>query len=350
MSVLFIDNDKSILSSFKRTHKVEKFPFDIHCINDSEEAFTYILENNISIVLSDTNLAGVESKVFFEEMITYDPRIVRVTLSSNLNELDKFNDNGQTHANISKPCDAKAILTWVEQVLHYKSSYSEDLFTYFYEDVKLKSYPENLNKITKMLKDDNFSIDVLCNYINEDMNLATKIMTFVNSSTFGFSRKIVKLKEAVEYLGSNSLIDIIKYLNIFSIFEKFNDKQFYQKILTNHLMTSKVYDNSVHMDMTFIINFIHLFSNYDFMIPEKQNNATLALIMHLLMIDREICDAVFYSNDPEDCPYDNKYINYLAYAAYLKDSSYEDFVMSKFDKKKVEKVKKGFYDDESSYN
>ena len=345
--VLFIDDDLSLLRSIKRTAKVGKLPFEVLTLNTPQDAFSKVIEEDISLIIADTSLQGVDSKIFFGELNDFNPSIIRTTLNSDINILESFNDNGQTHSNIYKPCDSKSILEWVKVLFKYKNDYCEDLFIFFFEDVKLKSYPEHLNKITKLLKNEDFQIDELCDLIKDDINLASQIIGSVNSSSFGFSRKIVKLKEAIEYLGTSNIINFIKYMNMFSIFENFDNKQFYDKILIDHLYKEKVFDRNILMDMTFTLNFIHFFNHYDFLISDESRNATLAVIMHLLMIDKEICDTVFYATKPEECTYDNKYLNYLSLCRYVKSKSFEDFVFKKFTPKTSKNIRERFYQDEN---
>ena len=119
-NVLFIDNDESLLRSFKRTSKVGKYPFKVFTETHASEALQIVIENDISVVVADTSLDGVNCKAFFEELREFNPSIIRITLSSNINNLESFNDDGQTHANIAKPCESKFILNWIEKLFIYR--------------------------------------------------------------------------------------------------------------------------------------------------------------------------------------------------------------------------------------
>ncbi len=79
------------------------------------------------------------------------------------------------------------------------------------ETTDIKQFPSNkliALEILNMLGDVNVSLEDLENLIVQDLQLYYKLLRFINSAYYNFNRKINSIKEALIYLGLNSLRSI----------------------------------------------------------------------------------------------------------------------------------------------
>ena len=79
------------------------------------------------------------------------------------------------------------------------------------ETTDIKQFPSNkliALEILNLLGDVNVSLEDLENLIIQDLQLYYKLLRFINSAYYNFNRKISNIKEALIYLGLNSLRSI----------------------------------------------------------------------------------------------------------------------------------------------
>lgn len=73
----------------------------------------------------------------------------------------------------------------------------------------LPSFPETALRAIKAVKDPNSSAQDLVNIIQYDQNITANILRFANSAYFGLRAKVTSLKQAVAYLGSKAIMDML---------------------------------------------------------------------------------------------------------------------------------------------
>lgn len=342
IQALFIDKDKATLNAVKRNFKANEYNYELLTLEDPEFGFKKILDNDVKVVIAEISLGNFHCKKFFEELKLIKPSIIRISLTDDQSLMESFNDDGQTHITFNKPINTTHFLGWLDKLLIYREHASEELISHFFENVKLKSYPENILKIVSMLKDKNFQMAELAKTINLDTNLKVKLLKFVNSSSFGFTQQVSDIKKAVEYLGVSSINSVIKYLNVFSIFEK-QKKICPQLHLIDYLFTQKFINRANVMDLKFAFNIRNFICNDNLEADESLLNASLAHIMHVLMVSEEICDAFFYSNSPQEFSGKNELLKIVSLVNYIhEDSSSEEYLFKTIGKEKVLKLKQDY--------
>ena len=85
----------------------------------------------------------------------------------------------------------------------------------------LKPSRISLLEILTMLEDPNCDVDILENLISQDVTISYKILRIINSSFFGFRRKIDSVKQAVVSLEMKAIRDWFIILALTSIDDKY---------------------------------------------------------------------------------------------------------------------------------
>ncbi|MCM8525117.1 MAG: response regulator [Lentisphaeraceae bacterium] len=342
MQVLFIDKDQATLNAVKRNFTTNKYSYELITLEDPEFGFQKILEHDVKIVVAEISLGDFHCKTFFEELKLIKPSVIRISLTDDQSLMDSFNDDGQTHITFNKPINTTEFFSWIDKLVNYRLKASEELISHFFENVKLKSYPENILKIVRMLNDEDFQMSELAKAINIDTNLKVKLLKFVNSSLFGFTRRISDIKEAIEYLGVSNIKNVVKYLNVFSIFEKKNALCPQLEVI-DFLFDKKVISRDNVMDLKFAYNIRNFICSGEIEYDEDLLNASLAHIMHVMMVSEEICEAFFYSGCPEDFSGKSPLLNTVMLISFISDScANEEYLFENMGQETVTKLKEDY--------
>jgi putative nucleotidyltransferase with HDIG domain len=85
---------------------------------------------------------------------------------------------------------------------------------------KIPAFPATIQKVTELLRDDDYAVADVANVIKYDQAIAANIMKISNSSYFGARQKISSIPEAVVYLGQQQLIRAVQTAGISKIYSK----------------------------------------------------------------------------------------------------------------------------------
>ena len=98
------------------------------------------------------------------------------------------------------------------------------------------------NSVLEKTSKSNFAVAEVVSLIERDPALTTRVLTAVNSSRFGLSRKISNLQQAVAMLGQKTLRTIALSFSMVEAFSTDVDERIYQEFWRRSLTTSLVAD------------------------------------------------------------------------------------------------------------
>ena len=100
---------------------------------------------------------------------------------------------------------------------------------------KIPAFPATIQKVTQLLRDDDYAVSDVVNVIKYDQSVAANILKISNSAYFGARQKITTIHEAVVYLGQQQLIRAVQTSGISKYFKKIGVGYFTQaKYLWEH--------------------------------------------------------------------------------------------------------------------
>lgn len=120
ISILFVDDEKNILSSLKRLFRSEGY--DVHLAESGKQGLDIMQANNISLVVSDMRMPEMNGAQFLEEVYSKWPSTIRILLtgyseiSSTIDAINK----GNIYKYISKPWEENDLKQTVRNALESK--------------------------------------------------------------------------------------------------------------------------------------------------------------------------------------------------------------------------------------
>ena len=101
--------------------------------------------------------------------------------------------------------------------------------------------------------------------IELDQSIAVKILSLVNSAFYGLSRKIANIKEAVAYIGTNAISQLVLSLGVINTFKEktagiFDRKAFWQHSIAVALISREIARSNnrhKHPDDVFTSGLLH---------------------------------------------------------------------------------------------
>ncbi len=205
--VMFVDDEKFILSSLKRLFKNAEFSTVF--MNSGKEALEYLEENKVDLVISDIRMPEMDGFEFLSKVKEKYHETGRIALSG-------FSDNKIIYRllneNIAKlylfkPWDNEELKATVKRILQMEQTLLDsNLLELIGELDELPALPDIYTKISTLIKEE-ASVEKITTLIEEDQAIASKILRIANSAFYG--KKTGTISQAVMLIGLNNLKNLI---------------------------------------------------------------------------------------------------------------------------------------------
>lgn len=220
-NILAVDKNLSNLSKIKELLNVEQFKGEFYYTETPEEAFSFIKEKRVSIVISDINTPQINGEDFLEIIKNDFPEIIRIVLFDHNNQIELLLKSVvSAHKFISKPIVKESFSKILSQTISLNSFLIDEKVVSVINQIEsFPSLPQTYIEIEEELNKDNFSIKNIAEIVHKDMAIAVRILQIVNSPLFGLSKNITDIQQAISLLGITMLKSLILYTQIFRSFE-----------------------------------------------------------------------------------------------------------------------------------
>ncbi len=120
-TILFLDDDKSILTAIKRVFLNQEYT--VHTFNSGDEALAAIKENTYSVIVSDMKMPNMDGIQFLEKAQALSPHSTRIILSAyaDIDTVMNAINTGHIWHYITKPWDNFALISTIKTAVEFYS-------------------------------------------------------------------------------------------------------------------------------------------------------------------------------------------------------------------------------------
>lgn len=218
-TILFVDDEPFVLSGLRRMCYPLRNNWDFIFAGSGIEAIKILENNDISILISDMRMPGINGLELFSIVQCRFPWVVRILLTGQTDKEMYGSAMFTSHYFLSKPADFKCLsmlLFNINNIAMYLND--KKIIEFIHKTIYLPSHRDVLYRLVNMFNDEIIENKSIVNLINKDISLSAQVLKFVNTSHFNISRRVVNIDEAVSLLGKDILGQLVENNNIFSQF------------------------------------------------------------------------------------------------------------------------------------
>lgn len=218
-SILFVDDQPDILSTYKKLSAKDNSSRTYHYAVDGGEAMGVLENNTIDVLITDYNMPILDGLKLTEYVEKNFPQTVRVIVSGCMEHEFFVESMKHAHRFISKPTSLQSVLNVLESItiIHdflHNSSINRELFNL----TSIPTLPDVYTRVcVAMEKEEDFSLREIGDIIMTDVAMSTNILKFINSSFFHIDHTVTRIDQAVTLLGG----DILKMLILRETIKRF---------------------------------------------------------------------------------------------------------------------------------
>ena len=205
--ILIVDNDQEILNLFSVAFEGENY---ILLFSNSGKHALELLENqSVDLIITNIRMPIMDGYELLSSVKKLYPHILRMILSSNLNDILAVKTLQQYLAMMVfiKPFDNEVLINTIKRVFETTKLLENRKLLDFDDDIKsLPTIRSLYIKIMQMIEN-NCNISLVANEIESDTSISTKILRLANSALY--ARKTGSIQQAICFIGLQNTKNIV---------------------------------------------------------------------------------------------------------------------------------------------
>ncbi len=232
--ILFVDDESKVLMGLQRMLRRMRKEWEMVFVDTPEKAIEELEKKTFDVIVTDMKMPGMEGDQLLSNVKERFPGVIRLILSGHAEENKIAKSIDVTHQFLNKPCEAEELKETIRRCCWLKSKLNDpDLKKVVTRISKLPTLPQLYNRITEALNRD-ASIKEIADIISHDISMTAKILQLVNSPFFGTRYKIANPAQAVNFLGLDTIRNLVFSVELFSQFDEKTLRKFHLNNLWDH--------------------------------------------------------------------------------------------------------------------
>lgn len=185
------------------------------------EALGLFAQGKYDAVVADVQLCDMCGTDLLDDVMRWRPSTTRIILSDVGDTESTVQCMGRGHRHVFKPCDAKMLLSVLNQAPPPQAWRPCELaYGLITKMRRVPSPPTVYFQIVSEMESPYASVERIGGLISNDPALCAKVLQLANSALFGLQLQVVRPVEAVAYLGLETTKALVLLANTFTAFEQ----------------------------------------------------------------------------------------------------------------------------------
>jgi HD-like signal output (HDOD) protein/CheY-like chemotaxis protein len=219
VSVLFADEDSGALDDLRKMCAERCRDWKPTFVRGGAAALEKMTTGLFDAVVAGGRLVDMDGPAFLRRAKQYKPETVRISLTSPGDPGAAMRSLPVAHQCLTKPFEADVLIQTVERASELQALLHSDATRRMLGEVgDLPSLPANLAALDEALCDEDASLGDVAKIVTRDVAMSAKVLQLVNSSFVGLRSSMSDLRQAVAYLGVETLRSLTITTEVFRIF------------------------------------------------------------------------------------------------------------------------------------
>jgi len=265
--VLLVDDELRVLQGLQRQLHSMCSAWQVNFVSSGSHALAFMAATPVDVLVTDLKMPGMDGAQLLMEVQKRYPSTVRLVLSGHAESELVLRLVGPAHQFLSKPCDPQELRDAISRSFAVRDLLANEQLKRLAAQVNtLPTLPSLYTQLINELRRADTDIQTICDIVSQDIGMTTKILQLVNSAFFGLPQAMTRTADAVQYLGMNTMRDLVLCLQVFSQFEQkmppdYSIEELFQHSYktANLARTIAIAENrdSVFQDQCFLAGLLH---------------------------------------------------------------------------------------------
>ncbi|MBX3197743.1 MAG: HDOD domain-containing protein [Labilithrix sp.] len=213
--VLLVDDEPRIVAGLQRLLRPHRALWDVAVATSAHDALAMLEEHSFDVIVSDMRMPEMDGAAFLKIAREKYPATMRIVLSGQTDASAAQRVVPVAHQFLSKPTDPAVLLETLRRVADTRNEIADPRVHAAVGGIDaLPSRPSICHELLELVSSEDSAVEALARVIQREPAIVLKLLQVVNSSFFGLRRRICSVVEAVTYLGTERLKNLVMSLSI----------------------------------------------------------------------------------------------------------------------------------------
>jgi HD-like signal output (HDOD) protein/ActR/RegA family two-component response regulator len=215
--ILFVDDERQLLDSLRARLYKHRHDWDMNFLSGGEQAIAILETQRVDLIVSDVRMPGMDGGQLLSVVKQRWPTTVRIIVSGYSDPVQAVRLTSIAQQYVAKPCDAGELENIIDRCFHLQDLLGQESLRRVVGRIgSLPAMPKTYARLQTALSQTTVTAGEIADIVNADAAIASKVLQVTNSAFFRLRKPIVRIKDAVTYLGFATIRNLVLSAEIFS--------------------------------------------------------------------------------------------------------------------------------------
>jgi HD-like signal output (HDOD) protein len=215
--ILFVDDERDLLEGLRARLYKHRHDWNMKFLASGDEALATFEQQHVDLIVSDVRMPGMDGGQLLTTVKQRWPTTVRIIASGYSDPAQAVRLTSLAHQYIAKPCDGLQLENIIERCFNLQDLLAQESLRKVVGSIgKLPAMPKTYGRLQAALAQPNVTAAEVGDIVNADAAIASKVLQITNSAFFRLRKPMVRIKDAVTYLGFATIRNLVLSAEIFS--------------------------------------------------------------------------------------------------------------------------------------
>ena len=216
-SIVFVDDEPALLDGLRVRLYKHRHDWGMKFFANGAHAIAEFESNRVDLIVSDVRMPGMGGGQLLSILKERWPATIRIILSGYADGAQALRLASLAHQYVAKPCNAEEIENIIERCFLLQELLANDSLRAVVGRIgRLPATPKVYARLQTALGSPDATADDIGRIVNADAAIAGKVLQITNSAFFRLRKPIVRIKDAVTYLGFATIRNLVMSAEIFA--------------------------------------------------------------------------------------------------------------------------------------
>lgn len=208
--IVFVDDERELLDSLRARLYKHRQDWNMKFVVSGDEAIAIFETQHVDLIVSDVRMPGMDGGQLLGVVKQRWPTAVRIIVSGYSDPVQAVRLTSLAHQYVAKPCDGLQLENIIERCFNLQELLSQEPLRRLVGRIgKLPAMPKTYGRLQAALSQSTVTAGEIGDIVNADAAIASKVLQITNSAFFRLRKPMVRIKDAVTYLGFAAIRNLV---------------------------------------------------------------------------------------------------------------------------------------------
>jgi HD-like signal output (HDOD) protein len=219
-NIVFVDDERELLDGLRARLYKHRSNWNMKFVDSGEDALAVFEKEPVDLIVSDVRMPGMDGGQLLAAVKQRWPKTMRIIVSGYSDPVQAARLTSLAHQYLAKPCEDRQVENVLERCFNLQDLLEQESLRNVVGNVaKLPAMPKTYARLQHALAQPSVTAAEIGDIVISDAAMATKVLQITNSAFFRLRKPMVRIKDAVTYLGFATIRNLVLCAEIFSQWE-----------------------------------------------------------------------------------------------------------------------------------